>query len=208
MEVMVMEIRVGLEFVDHRELGFDQYSVFEVGPDQYVHVLVRRNEPMVVLTRSATLGWGDLALAETLWLDYPTKPALKSLKLLKKQWNRFLERVAEAIINPSDDPANDPLVAAWNYLVDLLGLMIFSLRRRGAVIEDSPLVIANELVHGSSKTRTKTLKEINEWLKAAEEPAPSLGNRLYIDIAKEALELALDAARFLRLALRNTAKDP
>ena len=160
-------IRIGFEKYMHDELGFQNgFSYFDSFLRKYVHVLVRHGEPLVIISSLSVLPLEDFKIAIAR-LDYPTLPFLRMLRILENQQEIFIERILR------DRSVN-------TYIRDILGLLHFALHSRGVVVD---------LDHEDYLDLAKHLKEIKEAIKKAAEPAPCLGNGLYIDIAERAYQL-------------------
>ncbi len=184
-------IRVGFKQVEPRELGFHSYYIITVHDSDWkpvhVHVLKRHDEPLVLITQSKDVSISHIAEAHTRRLDYPTKPFLKALELLKKQQELFLEKVAEVYRGDTKTIC----CSAVSYIADIAGVLKFALRMRGEEvsipIDCFPLISKDKLV------------EIEKAIERASEPAPSLGNGTYIDIAEEAYDLLKATLLYLKM---------
>lgn len=199
-----LKIRVGLEEVEPEQLGFQRYeirtinaggTVYRTYPAFHEYILYRHDEPLIIMERTWTweenpvIPLADFPDAITHTHDYPTKPFWTALRMLKKQMEEFMGLLAVA---PRKGFIPD---GAYAYIGDLVGLLLFSLRRRGIELEPPPCWLCGP--------RIKSLWErIEAAIAEAEQPAPSLGNYSYVDIAREAFELLRPAAGLYRAVAR------
>jgi len=184
---MTMKIKVGVELINPRELGFDKVeNIIHSNTIPFVQTIIlsRHNVPLVVTRFIYPLfnlrycdefdyncnGINMITLKEivengkTPDHDYPTKPWIETLRILRQQLERIdlqlheVERIKE----------------------DLAAIAKFALERRGEYRS------IGEILELFAFEEWKELKEILEYI---EEKEPYRGNRKYIEIAKEAFEL-------------------
>ena len=178
---MELRIRVGLMEVEPQALGFQMCRVHEetgcCGHSVLVYTLYRSAEPLVVVVDAANYDWEVqraryrllpleyFANAYTPDYDYPTKPFINAMRTLLRQMD-YISSAHEARL----------------WLWDAYGLLVFSLRRREASVAIDMAALMNK------RWRRHELRRIEWYLHRAEKPAPFLGNRVYIEIARTIYE--------------------
>ncbi len=186
-----MKVRVGFEKFEPRDLGFENYYSLRLTESDYkpifLHYLERHREPLVVLSHNADVYIDDFNHAITRYLDYPTLPFIRILRILESQQERFLEEVEFAIAKRTFI-----CCSAIAYVHDIAALLKFALSRRDVDI--------NLEFKCEWPVLTKAMvRRIEDALAEAEQPAPSLGNLVYVDIADRAWQLLRGAIGILKL---------
>ena len=178
-----MHIWVGFEKITHNQLGFHEAFSYEIQP-MWLHVFRRHGETLAFISMHKDVRVSDFMNAVTRYLDYPTLPFIRMLEILENQQEIFMEKIVEAMREKR------LCCSTINYIADIAGLLRFALMRRGVDVD---------IKYCWTNISARKLGEIRRAIERADEPAPFLGNTVYVEIAERAYHLLVAAIGLIML---------